>query len=201
MKRLLFLALLSCATLGRAEAQSWSDMFKSLFGGKQETAAEQETAERTALPASIEGNWIYQDPVVVYTGDDMLAALAVAGLQDQFASYYAKAGLTPGEGGFTLRRNGKVRIEMAGQIDGEYRYDSTAGTLSFTGTANGKTVEFDGEVSFESSTMTLLFDARQSLETVQAVSSKAAEDSRMQQISAILKQYPGIKLGAKFRKR
>lgn len=184
---------------GTAGAQSLTDLFKSIFGGSSETTATETTV---TIPQSVAGTWIYREPAITYTGDDMLAAIAVTGLRDQFASYYTKAGLTPGQGGITLRKNDKVRAEMAGhEIEGTYTYDADSGSLTFTGTIGGKSASVTGQVTVEEGMMTLLFDAGKTLEIAKSLSPKLSEDARIQQISAILNQYPGIMLGGKLSKR
>lgn len=198
MKRTILLALLTLAA-GTAGAQSLGDLFKSLFGGGKEPA---QTESTVTIPQSVVGTWIYREPAITYTGSDMLAALAVTGLHDQFASYYVKAGLTAGQGGITLRKNDKVRAEMAGhEIEGTYIYNATDGSLTFTGKIGEQTASVTGKVTVEEGMMTLLFDAGKTLEIAKSLSPKLSEDARIQQISAILKQYPGIMLGAKLSKR
>lgn len=199
MKRILLLLICFTAAATNAEAQSLTDLFKQLFGSSSTPQKEETTSN---IPASVTGTWIYQEPVITYTGNDILASLAVATLRDQFTPYYAKAGLTPGHGSLLLNGNGTVHAELGDRkIDGTYRYDRTAGKLTFTGTIGKNSATLTGTVTIEGGMIVLLFDAQKTLEIARQMSSSVASDSRVQQIAAILKEYPGVMFGAKLKKQ
>lgn len=185
-------------------AQSWQTLLKDALqslGGSSETA--QQPAATPVAPSAdeLQGTWIYQAPAVTYTGSDMVATLAVTTLKGQLPAYYQQSGLQPGSGTFAFEDNGVFRVVLGTQrLAGTYLYDAATGVLTVTYPIEGKPTSFNGKAALADGTLTLLFEASETFRTMRTASSKFSQNQRAQQISAILDAYPGIMMGAEFRK-
>ncbi|MDE5707187.1 MAG: DUF4923 family protein, partial [Alistipes sp.] len=183
--------------LSPASAQSWGDRLQQLLGGGT-TEQTQPAAVQTppASQAELYGDWTYRAPIIEYTGDDMLAALAVGTLREQLAATLAKAGLVPGQGTVSFRRRGGLHLSLAGhQAEGSYGYDARQGALTVTlvhgktrGTINGKAATADGRLF-------LRFDAKRVLEVIRQTIPQSGDNEKLQQLGVLLENYPGIVLG------
>ena len=133
-----------------------------------------------------------------YTGDDVVAALAVGSLRDQLAPLYARAGLEPGTGTVRFADSRRVAFELSGhRMEGTYVYDARTGRIAVTLSRAERTATFEGVASMADGVLTLLFDARQALDAVGGTPDQAAQNEKLRQICAILEKYPGIRLGCK----
>lgn len=201
MRRIPAFALLLAATLflHPASAQSWGDRLQQLLGGGSTTTAEpqQAAAVPPASQAALYGEWTYRAPLLEYTGDDMLAALAVGTLREQFATALAKAGLVPGQGTVSFRKRGGVRIALADrQAEGSYAYDAPQGVLTVTLVRDKTRGTIDGKAAIADGRLQLRFDAQRVLEVIRQTAPQNSDDEKLQQFAALLENYPGIVLGA-----
>lgn len=199
MRRIPAFALLLAATLflHSASAQSWGERLQQLLGGG--TTAEPQKTAAAAPPASqaaLYGDWTYRAPIIEYTGDDMLAALAVGTLREQLAAALAKAGLVPGQGTVSFRRRGGLHLALAGrEAEGSYTYDARQGTLAVTLVREKMRGTIEGTAAMADGRLQLRFDAQRVLEAVRQTAPQHADDEKLRQLAALLENYPGIVLG------
>ena len=128
MKRTLCLSALFvvCATIA-VSGQSMNEKLQQLLGGSHSAKQEEATPPTYPSEEALLGVWTYQAPSIEYKGDDMFASIAVAGLQDQLATHYVKAGLVPGQGTVSFKKRNRLHASMGGhEIDGTYSYDPGA---------------------------------------------------------------------------
>lgn len=134
MKRTLCLSALFvvCATIA-VSGQSMNEKLQQLLGGSHSAKQEEATPPTYPSEEALLGVWTYQAPSIEYKGDDMFASIAVAGLQDQLATHYVKAGLVPGQGTVSFKKRNRLHASMGGhEIDGTYSYDPATGTAAIT---------------------------------------------------------------------
>lgn len=202
MKRTLCLSALFvvCATIA-VSGQSMNEKLQQLLGGSHSAKQEEATPPTYPSEEALLGVWTYQAPSIEYKGDDMFASIAVAGLQDQLATHYVKAGLVPGQGTVSFEKRNRLHASMGGhEIDGTYSYDPATGTAAITLIQDGKQATFQGYLTLRGEVLTLQFDAGDALEAVRHSSPEYAANEKMQQIASIMQNYPGIMLGGQLKK-
>lgn len=205
MRKLLALACAACLIAPTLHAQSWADALGKALGGAREQAATEAAAPAAAPTArALRGSWTYRAPAMDYTGDDMLAALAVGSLRDQLAPLYARAGLQPGTGTVRFADGRRVIFELGTRrMEGTYAYTPKSGSLSVTLSHEGRQATFEGVALLADGVLTLLFDAGQALDAAEGAGAlqdtpdAAAQRDKLRQIVAILEKYPGIRLGCR----
>ena len=199
MKKLLALAFAACFAAQPLVAQSWADALqKALGGSRKESSGAAATPAAPPTAKALRGAWTYRAPAMDYTGDDVVAALAVGSLRDQLAPLYARAGLEPGTGTVRFADSRRVAFELSGhRMEGTYVYDARTGRIAVTLSRAERTATFEGVASMADGVLTLLFDARQALDAVGGTPDQAAQNEKLRQICAILEKYPGIRLGCK----
>lgn len=199
MKRTVFIAALAVVFALPAGAQSLQDLFRNALEsltGKSSAPAAPAAAPRVLTAAELLGTWSYQAPALEYTGDDMLASLAVSTLRGQLPAYYAQAGLQPGKAAVTFARDNRFRATLGERkLEGTYRYDAATGDVAIECLVSGKPLSLSGRAKHADGVLTLLFEANAALASLRASSSQAAKDQRLRQIAAILEHYPGVLLG------
>ena len=126
MKKLLALAFAACFAAQPLVAQSWADALqKALGGSRKESSGAAATPAAPPTAKALRGAWTYRAPAMDYTGDDVVAALAVGSLRDQLAPLYARAGLEPGTGTVRFADSRRVAFELSGhRMEGTYVYDA-----------------------------------------------------------------------------
>lgn len=198
MKKLLALAFAACFAAQPLVAQSWADALQKALGGSRKESSGAATPAAPPTIRALRGVWTYRAPAMDYTGDDVVAALAVGSLRDQLAPLYAKAGLEPGTGTVRFADSRRVAFELSGhRMEGTYVYDARTGRIAVTLSRAERTATFEGVASMADGVLTLLFDARQALDAVGGTPDQAAQNEKLRQICAILEKYPGIRLGCK----
>lgn len=198
MKKLLALAFAACFAAQPLVAQSWADALQKALGGSRKESSGAATPAVPPTARALRGVWTYRAPAMDYTGDDVVAALAVGSLRDQLAPLYAKAGLEPGTGTVRFADSRRVAFELSGhRMEGTYVYDARTGRIAVTLSRAERTATFEGVASMADGVLTLLFDARQALDAVGGTPDQAAQNEKLRQICAILEKYPGIRLGCK----
>ena len=167
-----------------------------LVGQANRTAPEPAPKHLTAQ--QLVGTWVYAGAVIRYTGEDLLASMAVGVLEGQIEEYCAKAGVVAGRDRVTLDRRGGalVRIDKH-EAKGSYRYDPATGSICVEIDIRGKRGTLTGTTEYENGTLTLLFDAREALDAMKAAAPGLAQNEKIKMASALIDQYPGLKIGAK----
>ena len=109
-----------------------------------------------------------------------------------------KAGVVAGRDRVTLDRRGGalVRIDKH-EAKGSYRYDPATGSICVEIDIRGKRGTLTGTTEYENGTLTLLFDAREALDAMMAAAPGLAQNEKIKMASALIDQYPGLKIGAK----
>ena len=81
---------------------------RKLFGSsdKQTEQPAPEPAPKHLTAQQLVGTWVYAGAVIRYTGEDLLASMAVGVLEGQIEEYCAKAGVVAGRDRVTLDRRG-----------------------------------------------------------------------------------------------
>ena len=133
-----------------------NEKLQQLLGGSHSAKQEEATPPTYPSEEALLGVWTYQAPSIEYKGDDMFASIAVAGLQDQLATHYVKAGLVPGQGTVSFKKRNRLHASMGGhEIDGTYSYDPATGTAAITLIQDGKQATFQGYLSLRGEVLTL----------------------------------------------
>lgn len=202
MKRILLVIALLGGVCFPSEAQSWSDLLKGLFGSSETT--EQQTAPVAVKHPSLRqlwGTWSYEEALIDYTGDDMLASMGVTALKSQIEGYCQKAGIVAGREKITLNRNYTTRIRIKEkQVEGRYTYNASTGGITLTLKVEGRDLTLGGTASLQNGELTLLFKAEEVLSAMKAAAPELSENDHIKIASTVIASYPGIRIGAKFSK-
>ena len=160
MKRIAWITALLCCMTAEAGAQDWKGLLRGLFGSsdKQTEQPAPEPAPKHLTAQQLVGTWVYAGAVIRYTGEDLLASMAVGVLEGQIEEYCAKAGVVAGRDRVTLDRRGGalVRIDKH-EAKGSYRYDPATGSICVEIDIRGKRGTLTGTTEYENGTLTLLF--------------------------------------------
>lgn len=199
MKKITLLILLLLA-VPQSRAQSLSNLFKGLFGsGRTETAESKPEAPKFPAASTLAGTWIYNEPIVDYTGGDVLAQMAVSALRGQAADLAAKMGLQAGRDKVRWTDKGRVTLEIGDKrLDATYKYAPATGTMELTLRAGERTATFRGTAELAAGgELRLTFDATDCVRVIRTVAPEAMENSYFKTLNAIVEQYPGLRGGCK----
>ncbi len=204
MKNITLLVLLLLAT-SQSRAQSLSDLFKGLFGSGRTETVESKPESKPEGPkfpsaSTLAGTWIYNEPIVEYTGGDVVAKMAVSALRGQAAELAAKVGLQSGRDKVRLTDRDRVTLEIGDKhLDASYEYAPATGTLELTLRSGARTATFRGtaEQTAEGA-LRLTFDATDCMRVIRTVAPEALENSYFKTLNAIVEQYPGLRCGCAF---
>ncbi len=203
MKRILLIFALLGGVCFPSEAQSWGDLLKGLFGNS-ETSQEAPTPTPTLKhPSSRQlwGTWAYQEALIDYTGEDMLASMAVSALEGQIEGYCTKAGVVAGREKLTLSRNGTARILIKGkEAEGRYTYSPTSGAITLKITLDGKQASLQGTASLKEGSLHLYFKAEEVLAAMKSAAPELAENEHIKIASTLISNYPGIRIGVRLKR-
>ncbi len=191
-------------TMQAAQAQSLERFLRMLSGSSQESAEkdEQTPVKVEKLTADkLRGAWTYSAPAMKYEGDDMLATIALKGVEGYLPSIFAKAGLTPGVGTLTFTRTRDIHA-VAGnnKVSGTYAFNARLSELTITAKYGDKQVSITGTATLDDDMLVILFDAAKAADIVSKMSKEAAENSTFVMLKSVLDKYPGIKLGCKMKR-
>ncbi len=199
MKKItLFILLLLAAPQSRA--QSLSDLFKGLFGsGRTEAAESKPEAPKFPSASTLAGTWIYNEPIVDYTGSDMLAQMAVSALRGQASDLAAKMGLQAGRDKVRWADKGRVTLEIGDKsLEAAYNYTPATGTMELTLRAGERTATFRGTAEQTADgALRLTFDATDCMRVIRTAAPEAMENTYFKTLNAIVEQYPGLRGGCK----
>lgn len=199
MKKIIIFTLLLLTT-SQSRAQSLSDLFKGLFGsGRTEAAESKPETSKYPTAATLAGTWIYNEPIVEYTGGDVLAKMAVSALHGQASDLAAKMGLQAGRDKMRLTDKGRMTLEIGGKsLDASYKYTPATGAMELTLRAGERTATFRGTAELAAGgELCLTFDAADCTRVIRTVAPEAMENSYFKTLNAIAEQYPGLRGGCK----
>lgn len=187
-----------------AQAQSLNSFLRMLSGSTQESETEDksEPAKTVKLTADmLRGTWTYSAPALKYEGDDMLATIALKGVESYLPSIYAKAGLSAGVGTLTFTRTREVHA-AAGErkVSGTYSFSTRSSEIVISTKHDGESYSFCGTAQMEGDVLVLLFDASETADLIMKMSSEVAQNDTFKMMKSILDKYPGIKLGCKMKR-
>lgn len=203
MKRVLFIAIFSLATLSanNTQAQSFGDLLKGLSGLFGSTTTQQ-VEEKPVYPTEKEvlGTWIYTEPQIVYEGSDALASLAISTLKGQIPGLAQKFGVVPGQDYVTIKKSKILAVSAGKKANATYTYIPSTGKAIITGEHNGKKIIVTGYATIKDGLVTVLFDANE-LVAILSQTNAYKENSTLQMMASVIQSYPGIKVGATARRK
>ena len=157
-----------------------------------------------AQSGSIVGTWVYSEPSVEFTSQNLLAQaggmVAANQIVNKLSPYYEKVGIKPGTFTMTFNQDNTCVVTIAGKTQqANYTYDPNAHTLRITGQVVG--LSFGTAYATVSSTqMSLTLDSSKLLDVAKNVASKS-QNSTVNTISSIADTFNGMKTGFKFVKK
>ncbi|MBR4994488.1 MAG: DUF4923 family protein [Alistipes sp.] len=200
MKKFLFI-LTATLALGCAEAsaQSWLDALK----GAATSAIDKATGGKLTEKAII-GTWKYSQPAVKLTSStnalsDVAGSAASSTLQSKIKPYYEKVGIKPGACTFVFNSDGTFSSTIGQR--------TSTGTYTFDGKNNQIALKYDSGIlntkaitayAYLNGTNLQLAFAMDKLITV--LTTLGSNIESLSTMTALLKQYDGIKIGFEFSK-
>ena len=157
-----------------------------------------------AQSGSIVGTWVYAEPSVEFTSQNLLAQaggmVAANQIVNKLNPYYEKVGIKPGSFTMTFNQDNTCVVTIAGKTQqANYTYDPNAHTLRITGQVVG--LSFGTAYATVSSTqMSLTLDSSKLLDVAKNVASRS-QNSTVNTISSIADTFNGMKTGFKFVKK
>lgn len=201
MRKIIIMAAMAVLCMQTADAQNWQDLLRRLTGGSSKQASTEQTAEEQApalTAATLCSTWTYSAPAMKYEGDDMLASIALKGVESYLPALYAKVGLTSGTGKATFTTLHDVHAEAGDhKASGSYTFDPSTGDIVITAGRGDATASFHGTATLENGVLVLLFDAAEAADIMEKMSESAAKNEQFKTMKSLLDSYPGIKLGCK----
>lgn len=203
MRKTIIMAAMAVLCMQTADAQNWQDLLRRLTGGGTPKQTEQKAEEQTPAltAAALCTTWTYSAPAMKYEGDDMLASIALKGVESYLPALYAKVGLTSGTGKATFTTLHDVHAE-AGEhkASGSYTFNPSTGEIVVTTGHGDATASFHGTATLEDGVLVLLFDASEAAGIMEKMSESAAKNEQFKTMKSLLDSYPGIKLGCKMKR-
>lgn len=157
-----------------------------------------------AQSGSIVGTWVYTEPSVEFTSQNLLAQaggmVAANQIVNKLSPYYEKVGIKPGAFTITFNQDNTCLVTVAGKTQqANYTYDPNAHTLRITGQVIG--LSFGTAYATVSATqMSVTLDSSKLLDVAKNVSAKS-QNSTMNAISSLAGTFNGMKTGFKFTKK
>ncbi|MBO4598349.1 MAG: DUF4923 family protein [Bacteroidaceae bacterium] len=149
----------------------------------------------------LEGTWIFTGSAVQLESDNILKKAAGSAISSQaqkkFDNYLTQAGIKEGNLTFTFKSDGTFdkTIGEKNKASGKYTVSGDKLTLTYdmTGISSTTTVSVSGNE------FSMLYDADKVLTGIEFIGSKV-NNSTVQTITSLLKEYDGMNLGMKFKK-
>ena len=157
-----------------------------------------------AQQGSIVGTWVYAEPSVEFTSQNLLAQAGgmVAANQavNKLAPYYQKIGIKPGNFTLTFNKDNTCVVTIAGKTQqATYTYDQSSHVLRITGQVIG--LSFGTVYATVTSTqLSLTLDASKILDVAKGVASRS-QNSTVNAISTVAESFTGMKTGFKFTRK
>lgn len=196
MKRILLLICILIASVQITEAQSWKNLFNKKNISRVASSA------GVNVPLKIEGTWSYLGTAIELKTDNTLkkaaAEMAAIAAEEKVNEQLANLGIKKGLMTFTFKENGEMSINaMNKNLPAHYELseDKKSIKLSFT-----QLISFNAEVSHTIETMSLLFEADKLMQLITYLSEQS-QNTSMQAISSLAKNYDGMKIGLQLEKK
>lgn len=154
-----------------------------------------------AQSGSIIGTWVYAEPSVEFTSQNLLAQaggmIAANQAVSKLAPYYEKVGIKPGTFTITFNQDNTCVITIAGRTQqANYTYDQNAHTLRITGQLSGLSFG-TAYVTVSTTQMSVTLDSSKLLDVAKNVASRSS-NSTVNAISSVASSFTGMKTGFKF---
>lgn len=214
MKKLRFFTIVAICTMnlglaGQASAQSILDNIK-----KTATQVTQESIQSSSISRMLNGvvgssslsekdligTWKYAGSNCAFSSQNMLAKaggeIAAQKIESKLTPIYKKAGLSSANTYFTLDKDKKFSARIAGKsITGSYSFDAKNNKITFQAPLLRSTCY----VTKSGSNLNFLFDSSKLLTLLQTVST-ISNNSTLQTLGALSKNYDGAKMGFALKK-
>ncbi|MCF0177681.1 MAG: DUF4923 family protein [Bacteroidales bacterium] len=147
------------------------------------------------------GGWDYTTPAVALKSDNALstaaATVAASTIENKISSYYNKAGIKPGQFGFTFNDDNTFVMNYGNRrINGNYSVtqDGTI-QMQFGSTTIAKNISLTAYPKLTTTTMQLVFNADKLLTALKKIASLAQSDSTLSTLTTLLESYNGVNIG------
>lgn len=202
MKKIALILLLLAGVTAESRAQSWADLLKSFFS-RSSSATKEVVEESKYISASeLAATWVFENPVIDYTGTDPVATMAVSALEGQMESIIAKGGVVSGRDYLTLKADKSLLVGIDKHLaQGRYSYNPKTGEITLQLSYADKQATLTGNVEWDSGVLTLRFNANEALRAMTAAVPSLTENEYVQVASTVIANYPGIRIGGTFKKR
>lgn len=199
MKRLTLLLLFVGATCFEAEAQSWLQMLQNLFGGSSKS--EEVATPKFITPAQLQGEWFFSTSEIEYDGDDALASMGVSALKSQASDLLGRVGVVAGRDKILLQSGNRAKLQIGEHSsEGTFSYDAKTGKITFSGELEGKYYSLEGSTEYKEGTLKLLFNAHKVMAILKDYNPELTKHDYIRIADQLFTSYPGIQVGASFRK-
>lgn len=204
MKHLILILTFITIGIGSAQAQSLDALLKGLgniFGSSTEQAEKVEATKPTyTAERDLVNKWVFQQLEMEYSGNDPLAAIAIASAQQQLSTLASKAGLTPGKDFLKIKSDGTVTFVSGDRKEsGTYTYIPPTGMLVITFTINGETIRVSATATSKDGKLYLMFKANELIAIALQSNPQLKEESLFAIAQTLSETYPGITIGASFK--
>jgi len=157
-----------------------------------------------AQSGSIVGTWVYSEPSVEFTSQNLLAQaggmVAANQIVSKLAPYYEKVGIKPGAFTITFNQDNTCVITVAGRTQqANYTYDQSAHTLRITGQVIGLSFG-TAYATVSANQMSVTLDSSKLLDVAKNVSSRS-QNSTVNALSSLASTFNGMKTGFKFTRK
>ncbi|NLI35253.1 MAG: DUF4923 family protein [Bacteroidales bacterium] len=217
MKKLRFFTIVAICTMnlglaGQASAQSLLDNIKKT--ATQATRATQKSLQGSSISKMLNGSigssslsekdligtWKYAGSNCAFSSQNMLAKaggeMAAQKIESNLTPIYKKAGLSSANTYFTLGKDKKFSAKVAGKsITGSYSFDAKNNKITFQAPLLHSTCY----VTKSGSNLNFLFDSSKLLTLLQTVSA-VSDNSTLQTLGTLSKNYDGAKMGFALKK-
>lgn len=156
----------------------------------------------TTDEATIQGTWVYQEPAVQFSSDNLLAkaggSIASAKVVEQLTPYYEKVGIKQGKMTITLNADKTCTYTIGKKTySGTYEFNNETKTMVLQTAAFNLPTAY---VSVSGTQLALTFDSTKLLGMIQSAGALTGSGSSLSQIAEIAQQYDGMKTGFLFTK-
>lgn len=199
MKRIVLIMVLLVGVSFQSQAQSWADLLKSFFS-RSNTTKEVVEEPKYISAAELARTWVFDAPVIDYTGSDPVAQMAVGTLEGQLDGLVVKGGVQSGRDYITLKSDKSLVIGIDKyQAHGRYSYNPKNGGITLQLAYADKQATLTGQVEYKNGVLTLRFNASEALQSMTAAAPSLAENDYVKVASMVITNYPGIRIGGTFK--